>query len=375
MNQRVYDVIVVGLGAAGSAALHHLASRNVRVLGLDRFVPPHPYGSTHNESRIIRKAYFEGPQYGPLLHRAYELWHKMEKATGQQLMEFCGCLNIGPQNSSLVAKAEATATRFGLDLEKLTPSEVAKRFPGYNISEDYVAILDKEAGYIKPEQCVQAYLQLAKTFGADCRTREAVRSWTSDSSGTTVATDEHTYVARSLIFTAGSWIRELVSVPVKVERVTNTWFAPTAPLYGPDHCPAFILEDHQGRHSYGCPDLGEGVKVGLHHVGPLFDHADDVVREISDEDKVGPRAVVNQLMPKAAGHILDSRVCLYTNTPDLHFLIDYLDGHNKQVVIGSACSGHGFKMSCAVGEALAAMALDEEPPVDVSPFRWRWPVN
>lgn len=375
MKQPVYDVIVAGLGAVGSAALYHLARRKVRVLGLDRFFPPHIYGSTHNESRIIRKAYFEGPQYGPLLNRAYELWHELELETDQRLVGFCGCLNIGPRDSSLVEKAKSTASSLGIDLEMLNPDDVNARFSGYELPEDSVAVFEKDAGYIMPESCVEAQLDLAKAHGAHCGLGEPVRTWTSDASGVTVTTDVGTYIARSVVITAGAWLRELADVPVKVERVTNSWFAPTAPLFEPDQCPVFIYEDDSGGHSYGCPDLGRGVKVGLHHVGPTFDHPDDICRQTTPEDEAGARHIVSQLMPQAAGSTLQTRVCLYTNTPDLHYLIDFLDGRNKQVVVGSACSGHGFKMSSAVGEALATFALGEQPKIDLSPFRWRWPVD
>ncbi|MDE2732210.1 MAG: N-methyl-L-tryptophan oxidase [Bacteroidota bacterium] len=373
MNPPVYDVIVVGLGAAGSAALYHLARRNVRALGLDRYFPPHIHGSTHNESRIIRKAYFEGAEYGPLLDRAYELWAELEQTTGQQLTAFCGCLNIGPRDSDLVMKAESTAARHGLDLERLSPAELHARYPGYRIPEDCVAVLETAAGCIRPEPCVATQLRLARDLGAECRLGEPVRSWTGDTGDVVAVTDAGTYVAHSVILTAGAWIGELASVPVQVERVTNTWFAPANPLYGPDLCPAFIYEDAEGVHSYGCPDLGRGVKVGLHHVGPLFDHPDEVCRKPMAEDETGARQVIRQLMPQADDTRLHSRVCLYTNTPDKHFLIDYLSGVNRQVVVGSACSGHGFKMSSSVGEALAALALHETPRVDVSPFCWRWP--
>lgn len=375
MNQPVYDVIVVGLGAVGSAALYHLARRKVRVLGLDRFFPPHIYGSTHNESRIIRKAYFEGPQYGPMLNRAYELWQELELEIDRQLIGFCGCLNIGPRDSSLVEKAKSTAASLGIDLELLRPDDVNARFAGYELPEDCIAVFEKDAGYIIPESCVEAHLELAKAHGAHCRFGEPVRMWTSDASDVTVKTDHGTYVSRSIVIAAGAWLRELADVPVKIERVTNSWFAPTTPLYGPDHCPVFIYEDQSGGHSYGCPDLGRGVKVGLHHVGPLFDHADDVCRRTTPDDETGARHVVKQLMPQAAGSTLQTRVCLYTNTPDLHYLIDFLGGRNQRVVVGSACSGHGFKMSSAVGEGLAALAIGEQPRVDLSPFNWRWPVN
>ena len=375
MKPSVYDVIVVGLGAAGSAAMYNLARRNVRVLGLDRYFPPHIYGSTHNESRIIRKAYFEGAQYGPLLDRAYELWMELEQTTRKRLTDFCGCLNVGPRDSGLVAKAESTAARHGLNLERLSPAEVTARYPGYRIPEECVAVLEKDAGCIRPEPCVETQLRLAQALGAECRLGEAVRSWKSDAGSAAVTTNEGTYLAHSVILTAGAWIGELASVPVRIERVTNAWFAPASPLYGPDLCPAFIYEDPRGVRSYGCPDLGRGVKVGLHHIGRLFDHPDEICREPTAEDEAGARQVTKQLMPQAAGRHLQSRVCLYTNTPDKHYLIDYLSGVNRQIVVGSACSGHGFKMSCAVGEALASLALHEEPRIDVSPFRWRWPAE
>ena len=375
MKRQMYDVIVVGLGAAGSAAAYHLAKKNVRVLGLDRYAPPHIHGSTHSESRIIRRAYFEGARYGPMLNRAYELWASLEQESNQRLIHFCGCLNIGPRQSGLVTKAQSTAAGLGLDLEILTPGEVNQRFPGYDPPEECVAVYEDGAGFIQPELCVEAHLKLARSHGAHLHYGEPASSWRSDSKSVSVTTSRGTYTADAMINATGAWMSEFSRVPVKIERVTNTWFAPVAPLFSPSQCPVFIYEDLHGGHSYGCPDVGFGVKVGLHHVGPVHAHPDEVSRITTAQDETGPRRVVEELMPQAACQSLNTRVCLYTNTPDKHYLIDYEEGNHERVIVGSACSGHGFKMSSAVGEALAALALDQQPPVDVSPFCWRWPAT
>lgn len=371
-----FDGIVVGLGAVGSAAAYHLARRGLRVLGLDRFAPPHSLGSTHGGSRIIRKAYFEGQRYLSLLDRAYALWRDLEAVTGQTLLTLCGCLNIGPPGSAIVAESQRSAEALGVPYVVLTSREVQQRFPAFRVPDGHVAVLDSEAGVIAPERGVQAHLEQARHHGAALRFDEPVLRWQPDGSGVAVTTASATYRADRLILCAGGWIRDLLAalhLPLYIERVTNGWFRPTAHAahLDPACCPVYIWEYTPGKIFYGFPDLGEGVKAGIHYEGACVEHPDALQRSVDEADEAAIRARLRGLLPDAAGPLTRAAVCFYTNTPDKHYLIDRHPDH-PQVVFASACSGHGFKASNAVGEALADLATERPPQVDLAPFRWRW---
>ncbi len=371
MRQSGYDVIVIGLGAAGSAALYHCASSGASVLGIDRFVSPHVHGSTHSESRIIRKAYAEGVQYLPLLTRAYALWEKLEHVSSTKLMHLVGCINIGHTESEMIRASHNSALVGRIRHLMLSSGEVHQRYPAYRLRPDQAALVDLEAGYIQPELCVQAHLRQAAVHGAQCQFGTPVLSCTLKDDRVIVKTNYDIFETPRVILTAGSWMRDFVPVPLAIERVTNSWFRPTSPHVTADDCPPFILDEVDGRKSYGFPDLGDGIKVGLHHAGPLVSHPKHLDRSIIPEDQAAVRSVLDTIMPKAAGECLKTTVCMYSNMPDKNYLIDRLEGHDQHFIVGSACSGHGFKASSAVGESLAALALDTSPPVDLSPFRWR----
>ena len=372
------DVIVVGLGAAGSAAICHLARRGLRVLGIDRYTPPHTMGSTHGGSRIIRKAYFEGEQYLPLLHRAYALWRELEAEMSASLLNLCGCLNVGAPESAIVDGAQRSALAMGSAFEIMSATAVRHAFPAYHLTDAEVAVHDADAGLILPERSVSAHLAAAERHGATLVYGDKALAWHADGSGLRLTTARSTYRAGRLILCAGAWLNDILrpfKAPLHIERVTNAWFEPSAQaeLFDPARCPVFIWEYDQNAHFYGCPNLGRGVKAGLHYKGAVVDHPDEVLRTVQDKEDIAPiRALLSRLLPNAAGRRLDASVCLYTNTPDKHYLMDYFPG-DRRVVVGSACSGHGFKASAAVGEALADLAMDRKPAVDINAFRWRWP--
>lgn len=367
-----FDVIVIGLGAAGSAALYHVARSGATVLGIDRFALPHAYGSTHSESRIIRKAYYEGPQYLPLLCRAYSLWEQLEEESSTKLMHLSGCLTIGHETSEMVRSAHASAVKHHIRHLMLSSDEVHSRYPAYRLSSDQIALVDLEAGYIHPERCVRSHLQRAAVHGARCQFGAPVESCTTKHRQVLVKTRLETFETSRVILTAGAWMGDFVSIPLTIERVTNSWFIPNSSYCTPENCPPFFMEAAHGVKSYGFPDLGSGVKVGLHHTGTFVTHPTHLSRAIEPDDEARVRAVLEEIMPGAAGICKKTSVCMYSNLPDHHYLIDRLYGTDRHFVIGSACSGHGFKASSAVGESLAALALDTSPPVDLSPFKWRW---
>ena len=371
----IADVVVAGLGAAGSAALYHLARRGVRVMGLDRFDPPHAKGSTHGGSRIVRRAYFEGAQYVPLLARAYQLWSALEQESGQALFTRCGCLNIAPRGSAMIADARRSAAAANVDTVPMRPEEVRTIFPAFHLRKNEVALFEPDAGAIDPEQSVAIHLGLAQAHGAHVFINEPVRSWEEAPGGIRVHTALRTIRAKRLVLTVGAWIRPLLqgaSPPVRVERMVNAWFTTMGDAFAPARCPTFIWE-HKGVHLYGFPDFGRGLKAGLHAHGTPVDHPAKVDRTIREREKRALRTPLLSLFPRGLGPAARAITCLYTNTPDRHYLIDHLPDTKRRIIVASACSGHGFKSSPAVGEALADLATEQTPQVDMTAFRLRWP--
>ncbi|MGI9174707.1 MAG: N-methyl-L-tryptophan oxidase [Rhodothermales bacterium] len=369
------DAIVIGLGAAGSAALYHLAQRGARVVGFDRFRPPHGHGSSHGESRIIRRAYYEGARYLPLLERSYELWRELERTSGRRLLEVTGGLMIGMPEGALVAGSRASAEAYGIAHEMLSAQAVSARFPAFALPEDHVALWEPEAGLLHAEACIEAHVEAARRHGARTHMNEAVREWRPDGDGIAVTTTAGTYRAGRLVVCAGGWVKALLfdlALPLTIERQVNGWFRPTAHAEGfsPAHCPVYMWERTPDEILYGFPDLGSGVKAGLHHGGAQCAHPGDLVREPTSEDKIALRRMLRRLLPDADGPLLRAQTCFYTNTPDKDYLIDRHPAH-PNVVFASACSGHGFKASPAVGEALAELALEGGTRLDLSAFRHR----
>lgn len=371
MPDAEYEVIVAGLGAMGSAALYHLARRGVGALGLDRYGPPHALGSSHGRSRIIREAYYEHPLYVPLVQRAYRLWEELERESGASLLLQTGGLMIGSPTSGLVAGARLSAETHKLPYEMLDTAELRRRFPAFRPAPGDIGLLEPAAGVLDPERCVGAHLEGARAHGASLRFGEAVLGWEGTADGVIVTTTVARYRAARLILAAGPWMRrELTGIwlPLVVERQCTIWFQPLANEgdFEPRRFPVFIWEWSPGRHAYGFPDLGDGVKVAVHHEGAETS-PEAVVREVTEEDERRVRSLMRRLLPDADGKRLDGAVCLYTDTPDSHFIIDRHPG-DRRVVLASPCSGHGFKFSSAIGEILADLATDIPPPFDLAPF-------
>ena len=371
-----WDLIVAGLGAMGSAAVREIARRGLRVLGLDRYDPPHARGSTHGRTRIIREAYFEHPAYVPLVQRAAELWEMLGREVGHDVFVRTGGLMIGPEQGTLVAGARASAEQHGLPYELLTPQQVRNRFPALVLQSSMVGLYEPRAGVLFPEACVRALLSRAMNDGAELTVNEAMLSWRVESGVVRVATPLGEHVADRLVLALGPWLPEHlngVSLPLVVERQMQHWFAPleNAEWCRPDRLPIALWQlTDSDRVFYTLPDFGDGVKVAIHHDGEFTD-PDRVQRTVSEEEDARVRELVARFLPTAAGAIRDRAVCLYTNTPDGHFLIDRHPVH-PEVLIVSACSGHGFKFATVIGETVAQMVADETPAVDLSLFRNRY---
>jgi sarcosine oxidase len=369
---KILDVIIIGLGAMGSAAAYHLARRKKRVLGLDRFTPPHTFGSSHGQTRILREAYFEHPLYVPIVQRAYENWAELEYDVGEKLFQQTGGLMIGYPEGILVTGAQRSAQLHQLPHELLTAKEIRQRFPAFQPSDEMITVWEPRAGILFPERCVAAHLKMAQQYGAMLQFDETAVKWERDGEGVRVTTAKGEYFAQRLLISAGAWIGQLISelaLPLTVERQVLLWFNPIfhAEQLAPQNCPIYIFEHEPNRIIYGFPDLGEGVKVGIHHEGERTD-PDRVRRDVEADDIDAMRIILRRLMPAIDTVPRASAVCLYTNTPDAHFLIDF-HPHHPQVLLASICSGHGFKFSSAFGEILADLLLVGRSRFDLSLFR------
>jgi len=368
-----YDVVIVGLGAMGSAAAFELSRRGLRVLGLDRYRPPHSFGSSHGETRIIREAYFEHPIYVPLVQRAFELWRNLERESGTTLLRETGGLMIGRPDSELVEGACRSAELHGLQHSLFSSAEVRERFPALQPDDDMIAVWEPRAGILLPESCVTAFLSRARHHGAQLRFDEPVRHWEADDH-VRVYTSVGEYRTRQLIITAGAWVSALLpglALPFRIERQVLHWFGPAqfSGDFAPDRCPIHLWQFDGRQFFYGFPDLGTGVKAGFHHGGEAAT-ADAVRRLVTPAEVDAVRAVLRRFLPGADGPLRTSVVCLYTNTPDEHFWIDHHPRH-AQVLIASPCSGHGFKFAPVIGEILADLVQNKRPRFDMELFRQR----
>jgi len=357
--------IVVGLGAFGSAALDALAARDVRVLGLDRFDPPHTLGSSHGRTRIIREAYFENPFYVPLVRRAYAGWEALEADVGESLLHPCGGLMVGREEGILVRGTLASAREHAISHELLDASELRRRLPDLRAPDDHVGVLEARAGALMVEPCIRALLARARERGAELRTGERVTAWEADGGGVTVVTDRDTYQAEVLVLAAGPWMGELLgpeaATRIRVERQVCLW----VDAQFPPGWPVVVWEPGDDRILYTVPDLGDGFKAGLHHGGPEAD-PDRVERTVTHSEEERILALLARLIPGAGAPILDRSVCLYTNTPDHHFLLGRHPDHPRVVLAGGG-SGHGFKFAPVIGEMVAHLALaDDDEAVDPS---------
>jgi sarcosine oxidase len=366
---RAYDVAVVGLGAMGSHTALELATRGRRVLGIDRHRPPHTLGSTHGRTRIIREAYFEEPLYVPIVQRAYDLWRRLEERSGSRLLTVTGGLMLGASGSEVVVGARASAVEHDLPYEELSARQVRERFPAYAVPDEHEAILEPRAGFLEPEAAVEATLALAAAAGAELRFDEPVR----ELEGNALRTARGTYVADRVVVAAGPWLPELVpglAALFTAARQPLLWLDPQEPaLFTPERFPVFVWEWKPGWAFYGFPDVGDGFKVAVHHHGEATT-PDTVDRGLRPDDEEAIRELVRRFFPAGDGELRESAVCLYTNTPDEHFVIDRLPD-DERVLVASPCSGHGFKFAPAVGEILADLATGESPRFDLAPFALR----
>jgi sarcosine oxidase len=383
-RSEIFDVIVVGLGAMGSAAAYQLSGRGQTVLGLEAFQPAHDKGSSHGSSRIIRQAYFEDPCYVPLLFRAYELWERLQAETGADLLRLTGGLMIGPPASDVVAGSIESAREYGLEHEVLSPNEVRRRFPAFALVPDELALYEGKAGFLRPEECIRRHLEMAARRGAELRFEEPMQSWRADPSGegVEVQTGQGTYRGRHLILSGGPWMPKILAslgLPLSVHRRVMFWFDPIGDIgpFLPEQFPVYLWHPKGAPVFYGFPatDGGrEGVKVAI-HTGEDSTEPDEctpetIDRSIRESDQQAMRRLIVDRIPTLNGPTLDARTCMYTMTPDEHFV---LDRHPEfpQVSVAAGFSGHGFKFASVVGEILADLASEGRTRHDIGRFSIR----
>jgi sarcosine oxidase len=374
VTEPAYDVAVIGLGAMGSATAYHLAERGARVVGLDRFAPPHAMGSSHGETRIIREAYFEDVRYVPLVQRAYTLWRELEARSARRLLVETGGLMLGTEDGTLVRGARASAETHHLPYERLESRDVARRFPALTPRDDMVAIWEPRAGVLFPEECVRAHLSLAARAGAELRNEEAALEWRADGGGFEIVTSKSRVRAGHLVLATNAWLDRLlpgVALGLTVTRQVLFWFEPRAnpASFEPDRFPIYICEPEPDRFFYGFPAFGGTVKVAPHGGGAPSD-PDALDRVVREPEIEAMRSRLAAHLPDANGRFARAAVCMYATTADHHFVIDRHPRH-PGVVILSACSGHGFKFSGAIGEIAADLILENGTDFDLDLFRLR----
>jgi len=358
------DVIVVGLGSMGAATAYQLAARGARVLGLDRFSPPHGRGAHAGGSRIIRLAYAEGSEYVPLLRRAYDLWGAVERETGVDLLTTTGGLMLGTPDSAVVSGALASARAHGLDQELLDGAEVHRRFPAFTLRDDEAALYDEAAGLVRPELAIGTYLRLAAAAGAELHYGVAVTGWQAGVDGVTVETSDGELSAARLVLSPGAWAPVLLAdlgVPFDVQRRVQHYFRTPGPEYTPGRFPIWMWEYGPGVAAYGLPATDAAgyqgaVKAAFHQLDDPAD-PDAGAAPARPAEAAQVRAWLEPRLPAlAVSDWLGGKQCLYTLTPDEHFVLGRHPQH-ESVAVAAGFSGHGFKFVPVVGEILADIAL------------------
>ena len=372
MPHTPYDVVILGVGGMGSAAAYQVAKRGLSVVAIEQFEPGHDRGSSHGLSRIIRLAYFEHPSYVPLLHRAFALWRELEEESGERLLHVTGAIDAGPPGSRVVEGSLESCRVHHLRHELLSGRELYQRFPGYSLPDEYRAVFQPDGGFLEPERCIQAHVRLAERRGAMVRTGVRVRDWKQDGTGVVVVLDHEVIRAWHLVICAGAWTPKLVpslAPLLSPERQVVGWFGVSEPAaFALGSFPVFVMTTPDG-HFYGFPEHGvAGFKIGkYHHRSEPVDP--DSMRRSSDEiDEAVLRDCVSSCFPGANGPLLRASTCIFTNTPDEHFIIDRLPG-TPQALVVSACSGHGFKFCSVVGEIVADLVQDGSTQHDLSLFK------
>ncbi len=363
-----FDCVVIGVGGMGSSTVHNIASRGKAVLGLEKHDIPHSEGSSHGVNRIIRLAYYEDSSYVPLLRRAYELWSDIETIAGEKLLFKVGSIDTAPSGHEVFEGSLQSCLDHDIPHEVLRHNHINERFPAYQMPSGHMGLYQKDGGFVLSERAIVAYANSAVALGAEIHARESVVEWEPENGGVRVFTDRADYTADTLVITAGPWASKMVPSLTEVavpERQVLAWLQPEDPqLFHPDTFPVFNAYFEEGRY-YGFPIYGiPGFKIGrYHHLEEVTD-PDHVHREITVEDEQILRLAAGKYFPDGNGNVMTMKTCLFTNTPDEHFIIDTLPNY-PQVAIAAGFSGHGFKFSSVVGEILGDLVIDGKTDHDI----------
>lgn len=366
-----YDVIVIGLGGMGSAAIYELSKRGANVLGIEQFGVAHARGSSHGETRIIRRAYFEHPDYVPLLDHTYRQWRELEQESGNNLMDLCGLVLSGPADGEAVPGVLLAKEKHGVQIEQLNHAEAAQRFPQFTFPKHHTILVEDDAGYLRVDDCVRTHCEQAKQHGATLQTDEAVINWSANAAGVTVTTDAATYSAAKLVIACGAWSSKILSaldLNLRVLRKSVFWFSETNPAT--NSWPVFYIENGE-RSFYGLPGLdGQSVKVAEHSGGNIVTNPGTVPRDVIPDELAAVQKFVNQSVHNVETSAVTHNVCMYSMSADGHFIVDPHPQH-ENVVIAAGFSGHGFKFTPVIGTALADITLTgrTDLPVDFLKIR------
>ena len=380
---RTYDAIVLGLGTMGSAAIMELAARKARVIGFDQLSPPHSLGSHGGQTRVFRAGYAESPAYVPLVHRAGDLWESLSQEFGTKLLTRSGLLTMGLQSSSALRGIQHCADLGLVNITQLAAEEIRYRYPAFHVPDDFAGLLEPEAGYLDVDSAIIGMQKKSTELGAELYRNEAVLGWNNSDDGVEVHTATQQFQARRLIVTAGAWTTQILrdlDIPIRILRKTFVWFYPMRPdEFAVNAIPIFGFPENA---FYGFPNIcEEGVKVAQHRGGEEVSRPEDAA-PVGEHDLVSVLETVSKYLPGLgnARRILKSSVCLYSMTPDEHFIIDVHPKHSS-VVFAAGFSGHGFKFAPVIGEALADLALQGETKLPIDFLRrkgreakWNQPV-
>ena len=366
---RTYDVIVIGTGGIGSAALYHLARSGVSVLGIDRFPAGHDRGSSHGESRMIRKSYFEHADYVPLACRSWDMWQQLEQASGRSLLRPSGVLYFGETHGLVMSGVRTSAESHGLPIEEMTAAEATRRFPQFVAPPDTSALYEEDAGVLLVEECVKTHVEMAVAAGAKASLEESVVDILPTDRSVTVRTEDNCYEAANVVVTTGAWTNGLLpelQLPLRIVRKHLHWYhTDDQRLKMAEGCPAFFVEHQQG-YFYGLPEIGpSGIKAGEHSGGS---EVSDPLRDLREQEPLDTERVqrfVGDFMPEAACRPHQQKTCFYTMTPDEHFLVDRHPQHAR-IVFTAGLSGHGFKFAPVLGQRMAQLALGADSTGDAT---------
>ena len=371
MKKNIYDVIIIGLGAMGSAASYYLSKNGVKVLGLDTYEPPHKLGSSHGHTRVIREAYHEGTSYVPIVKRAYELWNELDHEIEDKLILEYGGMYLGDDGKYL-SDAKKSAKKYDIPIKEFSSKEIKEKYNILNPPNNFKGLLENRSGAVFPEKAISNFLSKSINNGSSHNYNEKVIGWEKQSKFYKVETDKNNYFAEKLIFSSGAWIKNLVpslKLPVKIERQVLFWFDPIKDKdkFHYSNMPNTGWDLDNGMEFYTQPNIeNKGFKVAMHHNGKFISE-NDLNRESNADDLSIVKNFLEEYIPLANGKIIDSRVCVYTNTPDLDFIIDFYP-NDENLIICSPCSGHGFKFTPAIGEICSELVINNGTNYDLSEF-------